>query len=275
MPIRRTDDHGLQVFRHRPLSGAGPHVHEQIEVLVVEQGSLTHHQAGQALVLGPGDLLAFWAAFPHWTVQASPDLQVLFAYLPLEWFLGVPAWSAGVSFWLSRGVVRGRGHEHLTWLQAVYAMSTASDPVALHRIRLASELHLLDVVMADRSAAATSEGLQRHVAAMISLVLSRYAEPLTADDVARAAGLHPNYAMAVFRRATGLRLWDFVQQVRVAQAQRLLLEPGRSVLGVGLAAGFGSEARFHAVFRKLVGTSPDRYRKRSGDPAQMLRPGAD
>lgn len=261
MAIRRIDEHGLQIFRYQPRSMSGPHAHEQIEVLVVERGTLKHHQAGTVVDLREGDLLAFWAAFPHWTIAGSADIQVLFAYLPLEWFLGVPAWSAGVSHWLSRGVVRGQGREHITWLQSLHAVATETDPVALHRVRLASELHLLDLVAAGQVEAATSEGLQRHVAAMISVVLSRYAEPLTAADVARAAGLHPNYAMAVFRRITGLKLWDFVQQVRVAHAQRLLLEPGRSVLGVGLAAGFGSEARFHAVFRKLAGTSPDRYRR--------------
>jgi len=157
--------------------------------------------------------------------------------------------------------VRGHGPAHIVWLRNLLAGANGTDPVALHRLRLASELHLLDLVADTAPLPTASEGLQRHVAAMIGLVLRRYAEPLTAANVAAAAGLHPNYAMAVFRRTTGLKLWDFVLQVRVAQAQRLLLEPGRNVLGVGLAAGFGSEARFHAVFRKLVGTSPDRYRR--------------
>jgi AraC-like DNA-binding protein len=96
---------------------------------------------------------------------------------------------------------------------------------------------------------------------MIDTILRRYAEPLSVPDIAQAAGVHPHYAMGIFRRTVGLTIWEFLLQVRAAHAQRLLADEGLSVLEAGLSAGFGSCARYYATFRRLTGTTPERYRR--------------
>ena len=261
-PGRNPFDSGLRVWRHAPGAMSAPHVHEQIEVLVVTRGRLRHHQCGISVDLGPGELVAFWAAFPHHTISSSPDVATVVLYVPLEWFLGQPAWTGQISAWMGRGLLRRRDPAQIGWAERCLDAFADGSPAGLHRLRLLTELHLLDLATGQNSAVRPADAaLGRHVQAMIRLILTRFAEPLTIADIARAAGLHPTYAAGVFRRVTGLSPWAFVLQVRTAEAQHLLLDAQRSVLDVGLAAGFGSEARFHAIFRRLTGTTPDRYRR--------------
>ncbi|MCB0059717.1 MAG: helix-turn-helix transcriptional regulator, partial [Caldilineaceae bacterium] len=92
-------------------------------------------------------------------------------------------------------------------------------------------------------------------------IADRYAEPLTLDDVARAAGLHPNYAMTCFKQTFGMTILEYTQQYRVAQAQRLLVSTDSSVLDVAMRSGFGSLSAFYTAFRRYTGQTPRSVRQ--------------
>jgi len=88
-----------------------------------------------------------------------------------------------------------------------------------------------------------------------------YMEEWAVSDAARNAGLHPNYAMAIFRRAFGISMVAYVTQLRVAMAQQLLVSGELDVLQVGFESGFGSTSRFYAAFKAQTGQTPLAYRR--------------
>ncbi len=94
-----------------------------------------------------------------------------------------------------------------------------------------------------------------------AFVARNYREPQQIADIAAVLGLHPNYAMHLFKREFGLSLGEFTTRTRLAQAQRLLVTTDRTVLDIALNCGFGSASRFHAVFQAQCGQSPASYRK--------------
>ena len=93
-------------------------------------------------------------------------------------------------------------------------------------------------------------------------IARHYHEPLTAEAIATAHGLHPNYAMALFRRAFGIRMTSFITQHRISHAQRLLVTTDDSILEIALAAGFRSLSRFNEAFKADCGCPPRGYRNR-------------
>ncbi|NJM09185.1 helix-turn-helix domain-containing protein [Candidatus Gracilibacteria bacterium] len=99
-----------------------------------------------------------------------------------------------------------------------------------------------------------------HADKMAQFIVAHYAEPLSIAVIAASVGLHPHYAMQLFRDAYGMSLLAYLTQYRVAHAQQLLATSDESVLTVGLAAGFGSASRFYGAFKAACGMSPAAYR---------------
>src|SRR5205823_5206608 len=62
-----------------------------------------------------------------------------------------------------------------------------------------------------------------HADQIACYIARHYSEPLTADQIAKAVGLHPNYAMNLFRKAFGTTMMHFLVQHRISHAQRLLV----------------------------------------------------
>lgn len=92
-------------------------------------------------------------------------------------------------------------------------------------------------------------------------IAQNYAEQLTAVDIAKAGGLHPNYAMNLFRKAFGTTMTDFITQHRISHAQRLLVTTADPVIEIAFASGFQSLSRFNDAFKRACACAPRDYRK--------------
>ncbi len=92
-------------------------------------------------------------------------------------------------------------------------------------------------------------------------IAKNYQQPLTSQSIADANGVHPNYAMGLFRQTFGTTMTSFIIQHRISHAQRLLVTTDDTILNVALASGFQSLSRFNEAFKAACGCSPRIYRK--------------
>jgi AraC-like DNA-binding protein len=86
-------------------------------------------------------------------------------------------------------------------------------------------------------------------------------EDISADDVARAAGLHPNYAMSLYKRAVGLTIKQSITRQRLDMAQSMLIASDLPVATVAFDCGFGSLSSFYAAFEQRFHKSPAAFRQ--------------
>jgi AraC-like DNA-binding protein len=93
-------------------------------------------------------------------------------------------------------------------------------------------------------------------------ICDHYREDIAVEQIAGAAHLHPNYAMTLFRRHTGMTLNGYLVLQRVAHAQRLLTTTERSVSDIARDSGFGSPSRFYEAFRRQTGSAPLAFRRK-------------
>jgi len=103
-------------------------------------------------------------------------------------------------------------------------------------------------------------GQVRKVSEMASFVAENHARLLRLDDVARHVGLHPNYAMTLFRRHYGMTLSMYLTRLRICEAQHLLISTDWEVSRIAFEAGFGSISRFYEAFKTVSGQTPRQYR---------------
>jgi AraC family transcriptional regulator len=93
------------------------------------------------------------------------------------------------------------------------------------------------------------------------LLHDRFADDLSLGEIAAAAGVHPAYLAASFRKHFRCTVGDYLRQCRVAAARRLLAETPRPLPEIAAAVGFADHSHFARTFKSLTGTTPSRYRR--------------
>jgi AraC-like DNA-binding protein len=95
----------------------------------------------------------------------------------------------------------------------------------------------------------------------IQLMRERYAEPLTREELSRAAHASPWHFSRAFAKATGTSPSEFLANVRIQAAKRMLRTTNLRVTDVCLRVGYNSLGSFCRQFHKLEGVSPLRFRR--------------
>lgn len=100
----------------------------------------------------------------------------------------------------------------------------------------------------------------RHLLRAKDLADARYADRLTVDSLARAAGLSRAHFSREFRRAFGEPPHAYLLTRRLERAAALLRNTDRSVVDVCLSVGLHSVGSFTSSFTRAYGRSPTAYR---------------
>lgn len=97
-------------------------------------------------------------------------------------------------------------------------------------------------------------------------ILRHFREPITMEGMAAFFHLSPGYFSKTFKKTTGSCFVDYLNDLRVRYASRLLLSTDMSVTDVCYQSGFNSFSTFSRAFKQHCGVSPSEYRKASEHP---------
>jgi AraC-like DNA-binding protein len=100
----------------------------------------------------------------------------------------------------------------------------------------------------------------RHLLRAKDLADGRYFEPLTVDDLARAAGLSRAHFSREFRRAFGESPHAYLLTRRLERAASLLRSTDQTVAEICLRVGLRSVGSFTTSFKRAYGVPPAAYR---------------
>ncbi len=100
----------------------------------------------------------------------------------------------------------------------------------------------------------------RHLLRAKDLADARYSEPLTVDDMARAAGLSRAHFSRAFRRAFGEPPHVYLLTRRLERAAALLRTTDHTVADICIAVGLDSIGSFTTSFGRMFGRTPTAYR---------------
>lgn len=150
-----------------------------------------------------------------------------------------------------------------------------------------AERHLLDatlrlvlaLVNRDPATGATPEAARsaadrrEQIRPVLAYVDRHCRDSITLDDVAAIVHVSPSRVRHVFKDVTGVSFKEYVTQVRVAEAKRLLLGTELSVADVARAVSYTNLNQFYKVFYRSSGMSPGEYRRyytpAGAEPAAM------
>jgi AraC-like DNA-binding protein len=103
------------------------------------------------------------------------------------------------------------------------------------------------------------------VARALALLHNAPAQDWTLDALAAQAATSRSVLAERFVHFMGLPPMQYLRELRMQLASRLLTEDGAKVASVAAAVGFESEAAFSRAFKKCVGLSPDEWRRQRAE----------
>ncbi len=92
-------------------------------------------------------------------------------------------------------------------------------------------------------------------------IQEHFAEPLSLEEVSAQAGFSSSYFSTLFRKETGKNFLEYLIDVRIEEAKKLLRKSGSTIEQIGKAVGISDYKRFAKTFKKITGISPKEYRK--------------
>ena len=101
----------------------------------------------------------------------------------------------------------------------------------------------------------------RQIVLAARFINDHYMEPISAADIASAAGFSPNYLSKRFREAAGIGVHEYLMFVRLQHAALDLVSTSDSITEIALRTGFSDSNYFKDAFKKKYGMTPSAYRK--------------
>ncbi len=109
----------------------------------------------------------------------------------------------------------------------------------------------------ERDLAGKSEKLRR----IVEMMADRLDEPLSAGQIARAAGLSVRQVERLFLRHLAVTPGRYYMRLRLERARELLRQTNMPILDIAVATGFTSHSYFAQSYRLLFGRPPSEERR--------------
>ncbi len=250
MPGRRR----AQAWRHHPAYRRPCHIHDEPELNIVTRGTATFTLGADEHRVGVGAVLWFPPGLDHYLARADDDFDLfVVGYAPD--LLAACAREHGTLPTFARPRMQLPAATLELWAELLGQAPNSADDHAV-------ESRLLDLL---RSLAAPAPnaaiGPSRELGYRAVSVLIETPEA-TRDQLARRLASNRGDVSRRFRQQQGLSLCDYRNRLRILRFLSRIEGGHENLTRAALAAGFGSYAQCHRVFRTLLGASPRDYLQR-------------
>ncbi|UYZ62634.1 AraC family transcriptional regulator [Hymenobacter weizhouensis] len=278
-PIHPTVDSSFTLLHYTEVQQGGLlwHYHPEYELVYIPRGHGRRHIGQHISRFEDGELVLIGPDLPHLTFSYGQPAGAPFEEIVVQLrgdFLGPDFWQRPELSAIRQ--LLSRSHEGLSFGGATRAAVGTALRQLLDAPPFARLLLLLQVLQELAQAAphdctplhAGTGGLglsgkeQQRLSRVYQFVEQHYHRAsLSVQEVADVAYLSVPAFCRYFKKMTRHTLTDFLQEYRVGQACRLLLDDDLSVTEVSYASGFNNLSHFNKTFRKYTGQSPTEYRR--------------
>jgi AraC family transcriptional regulator len=140
------------------------------------------------------------------------------------------------------------------------AMSSINQAAAILLEEIGQPLQVTHVGAVDRGSRGNTL-LPWQIQRILAYIEAHLAEPIRVCDLSALVGLAEGYFSRAFRRRFGAPPHTYIVRRRVQHSARLMLEGHLPLSQVALRCGFSDQAHLNKSFRKLMGTTPARWRR--------------
>lgn len=256
------------------------HWHDYHEMILPIDGVGRFKMGKWEIDFCPGDLLVVDTLRLHGVSQLSGPHRSLVVLFPAAFIVGHGAPQGDAAF-LSPLRARPKGTPPLLKADHPSARAVQEAMLALHEAwtgtspttsrYVACKVHLLTVLHhlreafdagdTDTLAIAREKERQDRLQRVFNLLASRLPEPVGIEEAAATAGMGATAFRKFFKHTTGQSLFEYVRDMRLSNAARMLRESDMLMADVAAAVGFCDQSHLNRVFTQRHGMTPLVYRK--------------
>lgn len=252
------------------------HYHEYIELLCGVEGTATVYIGSSRLELNEGSMILIYNDEPHDVISKSKEcIYHVLKFLPQILLSGEQTYSeysyvltlmehtrSHRRYFSSEELSKTElpslfGHLKEEWTNQEfgYELSLRADVTRIF-------LHILRRWREENTSLTETPlpfGQRELIQKALSYIHTNYAD-LTEESVAAACGVTAPYFSRAFKKAMRITFSAYVCDIRLREAERLLLTSDKSVTEIAQAVGFSTSAYFIARFHAARGNTPHQYR---------------
>lgn len=112
------------------------------------------------------------------------------------------------------------------------------------------------------------EGISPQIRECCAYIKANFMKDLTLKNIAKAMGYTEYYLSRKFQQEMGIRLLDYIKNVRLEYAKVWLISTDKSIQDISEQLRFGTRNYFTRVFKEKTGKTPAAYREENRGPVE-------
>lgn len=96
---------------------------------------------------------------------------------------------------------------------------------------------------------------------MIAYIQEHFQEEISLELVASSVGMSESAFSHFFKKRTNRSFIDFLNDIRIGNAAKMLYETSNTISEICYASGFNNVSNFNRLFKKKKGQTPTEYRE--------------
>lgn len=99
-----------------------------------------------------------------------------------------------------------------------------------------------------------------HITNILNYIHKNYKKDIDINMLAEHVGLSYSHVRKIFNDETGENIVNYINNLRIEEAQRLLRQTNMTINEIALSLGYNNNQSFNRFFKKYVGITPGEYR---------------
>jgi len=256
---------------------ARAHIHNAIEMVYVAEGSFTAVLGESEYNIEEGDLLLIRTGVIHrlysgnaesnsyYIIKIAPSLIFDFAVdsNAAKYILNLKLGEGKKCKW-TRAELEGTPLKAITEavIREQFEDNYCND-IAIKSGCAQILMHILRETEGEGSSYAVSEATDeaiRLIYKAIEHIYNNFQRKITALECSKVVGMSYSYFSRTFKSVTGKTFSEFIEDIRLDNAKKLLLTTDKSVAEIAFESGYNDTCYFIAEFRKKSGITPKQFR---------------
>ncbi|MGJ8743988.1 AraC family transcriptional regulator [Polaribacter sp.] len=265
--------------RNVPCLDAAWHYHKEFELLYISQSNGIRFVGDSVAPFFPGDLVLVGSYLPHlwrndpsyYENESTQKVQTIVTKFTGDFlgndlfqipdFYGVKKLIEDCKLGLSFGKEVSK-HFHKDIMELPKLSSTEQ------HIRILSILHRLSLVDKKSRVVLSSSDMRQsttesseRIDTVLKFISDNYASSISLDDISNVACMTTNSFCRFFKKMTNKSFTQFLNEIRIRNASRILVQESLPVSEVCYIVGFNSITNFNKQFKQIMGATPKKFRE--------------